>query len=71
MWWNTKEPTVNTAASVKARDKYNQQNKMRLSTFRATKKHTVVLAVATLNAIEVVQVTILSLTSYETNVNNL
>lgn len=40
----------------------NQENKMRLLTFRAMKKHPVVLAVATLNAVEVVQVTILCLT---------
>lgn len=38
---------------------------MRLLTFRAMKKHTVVLAMATLNAIEVVQVTIPSLTRHE------
>lgn len=44
---------------------------MRLLTFRAMKKHTVVLAMATLNAIEVVQVTIPSLTRHETNINNL
>lgn len=44
---------------------------MRLLTFRAMKKHTVVLAVATLNAIEVVQVTILSLMRYEASINNL
>jgi hypothetical protein len=51
--------------------KSNQENKMRLLTFRAMKKHTVVLAVATLNAIEVVQVTILSLMRYEASINNL
>lgn len=44
---------------------------MRLLTFKAMKKHTVVLAVATLNAVEVVQVTILSLTRHESNINNL
>lgn len=44
---------------------------MRLLTFRAMKKHTVVLAMATLNAREVVQVTILSLMRYEASINNL
>lgn len=44
---------------------------MRLLTFKAMKKHTVVLAVSTLNAVEVVQVTILSLTRHESNINNL
>lgn len=51
--------------------KSNQQNKMRLLTFRVMMKHIVVLATAKVNTTETVQVTILSLTRYKTDINNL
>lgn len=71
MWCNAKSPLLKRLFHSRQVKKSNQQNKMRLLTFKAMKKHTVVLAVATLNAVEVVQVTILSLTRHESNINNL
>lgn len=44
---------------------------MRLLTFRVMMKHIVVLATAKVNTTETVQVTILSLTRYKTDINNL
>lgn len=72
MWCNAKSLLLKQLFhSRQGEKKSNQQNKMRLLTFRAVKKHTVVLAMATLNAREVVQVTIPSLTRRETHINNL